>query len=227
MWAMNITVKDVQIPFKSFPIDLSLNLNETGSINLNGNVGLAPLAADAELNLKHIEIHPSNPLDRFWCRCAERGVDLAGSMHVSTERADEPLMRFRNLVVMVTSRIGTSTIFDMEALNVSRIAKCRAGGDDRRNCLAGAIRPYRGGLKAAQSRLVVSPQPDQTAVRIQRAVYLHRQCQDRQVSRDVQDLSVEPNMRTSLTGSAGVKVLVDSCKKNVNLRQSWKSSSLK
>jgi len=126
--AMNVTVKGIQIPFKkSFPIDLSLKLNETGSVNLKGKVGLAPPAADTELNLKHIEIRPFQPyLDQFLNADVQKGaIDLAGSMHFSKDHANEPLMRFQgNLGVnqlAVADRTDFDNVLTWKGLNLSRI----------------------------------------------------------------------------------------------------------
>ncbi len=217
--AMNVTVKDVQIPFKeSFPIDLSLNLNETGSINLNGNVGLAPLAADAELNLKHIEIRPFQPyLDRFLNADVQKGaIDLAGSMHVSNEHADEPLMRFQgNLVVnnlTIADRKDIDDVLTWKALNVSRIAlnvEPTAVAIEEivwQEPSAHIVVDSEGRLNL--SRLIVSPPPrDQTAGQEAHAKGPVPISIDKvrigKLAATFQDLSVEPNMRTSLTEFGG------------------------
>ncbi len=154
--AMNVTVKDIQIPFKkSLPIDLSLNLNETGFITLKGKVGLAPLVADTELNLQHVEIRPFQPyLDRFLNADVQKGaIDLVGSMHFSKEHANEPLMRFQgNLAVnnlAIVDRTERRQCSDMESVEREpHRAGCRADGcDNRRSCLARAIRSHGGGLQ--------------------------------------------------------------------------------
>lgn len=127
--AMNVTVKDVHIPFKKpLPVDLSLKLNETGSINVKGKVAVNPLSADTDLKLEHIDIRPFQPyLDRFLNADVQNGaIDLAGSVRFSKEHANEPLMRFQgNLAVnqlAVADRKDLDNVLTWKALNVNRIA---------------------------------------------------------------------------------------------------------
>lgn len=127
--AMNVTVKDIQTPFKKpLLIDLSLKLNETGSINLKGKAAVEPVAADTELNLKHVDIRPFQPyLDRFLNLDVRNGaIDLNGTVHFTKEHANEPLMRFHgNLAVnqlAVADRKDLEDVVTWKALNVNRIA---------------------------------------------------------------------------------------------------------
>jgi Domain of Unknown Function (DUF748) len=96
--AMNLTVKDVQVPFKGpLPVDLSLKLNETGTIGVQGKVTVEPLVVDAALKLEHIDIHPFQPyLDRFLNADVQDGaIDLKGALHFAKEHPNEPLLRFQ------------------------------------------------------------------------------------------------------------------------------------
>lgn len=127
--AMNVTVKDVQIPFKKpIPIDVSLKLNETGTIGVQGKATVEPLGADADLKLEHIEIRPFQPyLDQFLnADVLDGAVDLVGSAHFSKEHANEPLMRFQgNMAVKrleVADRKELDDVVTWKALNVNRIA---------------------------------------------------------------------------------------------------------
>jgi uncharacterized protein involved in outer membrane biogenesis len=127
--AMNVTVKDVQIPFKKpLPIDVSLKLNETGSVGVQGKVAVEPLSADTGLKLEHIDIRPFQPyLDRFLnADVLDGAIDLVGSVHFSKEHANEPLMRFQgNLAVKqleVADRKELDDVVTWKALNVNRIA---------------------------------------------------------------------------------------------------------
>ncbi|MDF0672910.1 MAG: DUF748 domain-containing protein [Nitrospira sp.] len=225
--AMNVTVKDIQIPFKkSFPIDLSLKLNETGSINLKGKVGLAPPAADTELNLKHVEIRPFQPyLDRFLNADVPKGaIDLAGSMHFSKEHANEPLMRFQgNLAVnqlAVADRMDLDNVLTWKALNVSRIAldveptAVKIGEIIWQEPSVHMVVDSEGRLNL--SRLVVTPPPgDQTAgpresegentqaKKGDPVPVTIDQVKIGKLAATFQDVSIEPHVRTSLTEFGG------------------------
>jgi hypothetical protein len=127
--AMNVTVKDVQIPFKKpLPIDVSLKLNETGSVGVQGKVAVQPLSADTDLKLEHIDIRPFQPyLDRFLnADVLDGAIDLVGSVHFSKEHANEPLMRFQgNLAVKqleVADRKELDDVVTWKALKVNQIA---------------------------------------------------------------------------------------------------------
>lgn len=125
---MNMTVKDVQIPFKKpLPVDLSLKLNETGAIGVKGTVTVEPLKADANLQLEHIEIRPFQPyLDRFLNADVRDGaIDLDGAMHFSKEHANEPMLRFQgNLGVgqlAIAERNVLTDAVAWKALNFNRV----------------------------------------------------------------------------------------------------------
>ncbi|MDF0666277.1 MAG: DUF748 domain-containing protein [Nitrospira sp.] len=225
--AMNVTVKGIQIPFKkSFPIDLSLKLNETGSIAVKGKVGLAPPAADTELNLKHIEIRPFQPyLDRFLNADVQKGaVDLAGSMHFSKEHANEPLMRFQgNLGVnqlAIADRTDLDNVLTWKALSLNRIAldveptAVKLGEIVWQEPSLHMVVDSEGRLNL--SRLVVTPPPgDQAAGQKESegektqaktgdpAPVTIDQVKVGKLAATFQDMSVEPQVRTSLTEFGG------------------------
>lgn len=127
--AMNLTVKDIQIPFKtSLPIDLSMKLNETGSIDVNGKVAVEPLQADVDVTVAHVEIRPFQPyLDRFLnADVLDGAVDLNGKAHFVQDHATEPLLRFQGNLAVNQLAIADRTSFDevvaWKALNVNQIA---------------------------------------------------------------------------------------------------------
>lgn len=127
--AMNLTVKDVQIPFKKpLPVDLSLKLNETGAIGVKGTVTVEPLKADANLKLEHIEIRPFQPyLDQFLTAEVRDGViDLDGVVHFAKEHANAPMVQFQgNLGVSQLAIAEKNVLTDAvawKALNINRIA---------------------------------------------------------------------------------------------------------
>ena len=127
--AMNLTVKDVQIPFKKpLPVDLSLQLNETGAIGVKGKVTVEPLKADADLKFEHIEIRPfQSYLDQFLnAEVRDGAIDLDGAVHFAKEHTNEPMVQFRgNLGVSQLAIAERNVITDAvawKALNINRIA---------------------------------------------------------------------------------------------------------
>ncbi|OQW34799.1 MAG: hypothetical protein A4E19_17950 [Nitrospira sp. SG-bin1] len=127
--AMNVTVKNVQIPFrKPLPIDVSMKLNETGSIDVKGNVAVEPLAADTELKLRHIDIRPFQPyLDRFLnADVLDGAIDLDGTARFVKEHANEPMLQFQgNLGVhqlAIADRKELNDVVTWKALNVNQLA---------------------------------------------------------------------------------------------------------
>ncbi len=126
---MNVTVKDVQIPFRNpLPIDLSLKLNKTGSINVKGQVEVEPLAADVDLTLEHIDIHPFQPyLDRFLnADVVEGAIDLNGTVHFAKAHVNKPLLGFQgNFAVnqlAIVDRKDFDNVVTWKALNVNHLA---------------------------------------------------------------------------------------------------------
>ncbi len=127
--AMNVTVKDIHIPFKNpLPVNLSLKLNKTGSLDVKGNVAVEPLMADTELKLVHIDIRPFQPyLDRFLnADVLEGAIDLNGTAHFATKHVNEPLLRFQgNLAVnrlAIADRRELDDVLTWRALNVNQMA---------------------------------------------------------------------------------------------------------
>jgi Domain of Unknown Function (DUF748) len=126
--ALNLTVKDLQIPFKKpLPIELSLKLNETGSVGVKGKVTVEPLMAETDVTLEHIEIRPFQPyLDRFLNADVRDGaIDLHGAVRFAKVHANGPLLRFQgNLAVnqlAIAHRNAADDVVSWKALNVNRI----------------------------------------------------------------------------------------------------------
>jgi uncharacterized protein involved in outer membrane biogenesis len=127
--AMNLTVKDVQIPFKKpLPVDLSLKLNETGTIGIQGKVTVEPLIVDAALKLEHIDIQPFQPyLDRFLNADVQDGaINLQGALHFAKEHPNEPLLRFQGDLAVnqlaVVDRKEFDNVVTWKGLAVNRVA---------------------------------------------------------------------------------------------------------
>ena len=226
--AMNVTVKDVQIPFKKpLPIDLSLKLNETGSIGVQGKVTVEPLSADVDMKLEHIGIRPFQPyLDRFLNADVQNGaVDLAGLVRFSKTHANGPLMRFQgNLAVnqlAVVDRKELDNVLTWKALNVNRISldieptAVKIGEIVWREPSAHMVVDSEGQLNL--SRLVVSPPPDDQAMDKHETEAKKAsaskpadpvpvtidQVKLVKLAATFQDLSIEPKVKTSLTEFGG------------------------
>ena len=127
--ALDFTVKDVQIPFKKpLPVDLSLKLNQTGFVGVQGQVAVEPMAADVALAIKRIGIRPFQPyLDRFLDVDVQDGaLDLNGTMRYAKEHRKGPLLRFQgNLAVnqlSIADRKDFEEILSWKSLAVNRIA---------------------------------------------------------------------------------------------------------
>ncbi|MBI4537799.1 MAG: DUF748 domain-containing protein [candidate division NC10 bacterium] len=69
-------------------VNLSLRINETGTLRLGGSVGISPLAAKLDLTLKNLEIRPVQPYftDRVKIVVSEGSVSAAGRLELA-ERA--------------------------------------------------------------------------------------------------------------------------------------------
>jgi hypothetical protein len=225
--AMNVTVKNIQIPFKKpLPIDLSLKLNETGSIGVQGKVTVEPLSADTDLKLEHIEIRPFQPyLDRFLnADVLDGAIDLNGTAHFAKEHANEPLLRFQgNLAVnqlAVADRKELDNVVTWKALSVNRVA---LNIDPTSVKIAEIVWQEPSVHMAVDSeghlnlaRLVASPSPsDQAAVQkgtetvkspsksTEPIPVTIDQVKLVKLAATYQDLSIEPKVRTSLTDFGG------------------------
>jgi len=126
--AMNLTVKDVQIPFKKpLPVDVSLRLNRTGSIGVQGKVAVEPFVADADLKLEHIEIQPFQPyLDRSLAADVRDGaIDVKGTVRFVKEPLNEPQLRFQGDLAVndlaIADRKKLDDVLTWKALNVKKI----------------------------------------------------------------------------------------------------------
>lgn len=225
--AMNVTVKDVRIPFKQpMPIDLSLKLNETGSVGVQGKVTVEPLSADTDLKLEHIEIRPFQPyLDRFFnADVLDGAIDLNGTVRFAKEHANEPLLRFQgNLAVnqlAVADRKDLDNLLTWKTLNVRQIelnVAPTAVSIAEVVWLEPSIHlvvDAEGQLNLA--RIAVSPPAsDQTATPKESESQQSRakaegsvpvtigQVKLAKLAATFHDLSIEPNVRTSLTEFGG------------------------
>ena len=92
--ALTVKTHDVRIPIKeALPIEVEMQLNETGTIRVNGSVLPNPLQADVALALKDIAIRPFQPyLEKFVridvpVRRRQSGWDAASGRRTSERSA--------------------------------------------------------------------------------------------------------------------------------------------
>lgn len=225
--AMGLTVRDVQIPFqKPLPVDLSMTVNETGSIMVKGKVAIDPLQAEADVNLEHVEIRPFQPyLDRFLHADVRDGaIDLNGSVRFATEHGSEPLLQFQGNLAVNRLAIAHRGEFDnlatWRALRVNRIAleveptsvqiadviwlepwvKLVVDADEQLNLIRLAKLPP-GGDQAAPPK-ESNGDPPQAKAGGPVPVTID-QVKLAKLSAIFQDLSIEPKVRTSLSEFGG------------------------
>lgn len=224
--AMNLTVKDVQIPFrKPLPVDLSLKLNETGTIGVQGKVMVEPLIVDAALKLEHIDIHPFQPyLDQFLNADVQDGaIDLKGALHFAKEHPNEPLLRFQGDLAVnqlaVVDRKEFDNVVTWKGLAVNRVAldveptavkiaevvwqepsmQMVVEADGQLNVSQLAASPPSGDQAAAeQSEAKKSPTKaaEPVSVTIDQVKLV-------KLAARFEDRSIEPNVKTSLTEFGG------------------------
>ena len=95
--ALTVKTHDVRIPItEALPLEVEMQLNETGTIRVNGSVLPNPLQADVALVLKDIAIRPFQPyFDKFARIDVQSGaINLDGTLHLATEHPNGPLMSY-------------------------------------------------------------------------------------------------------------------------------------
>ena len=95
--ALTVKTRDVRIPIKeALPIEVGVQLNETGTIRVNGSVLPNPFQADVALVLKDIAIRPFQPYFEKFARIDIQSgvVNLDGTLHLATEHPNGPLMSY-------------------------------------------------------------------------------------------------------------------------------------
>ncbi|MGH7487349.1 MAG: DUF748 domain-containing protein, partial [bacterium] len=95
--ALTVKTRDVRIPIKeALPIEMEMQLNETGMIRVNGSVLPTPTQVDVTLGLKDIAIRPFQPyFDKFARIDIQSGtVNVNGALHLATEHPNGPLMSY-------------------------------------------------------------------------------------------------------------------------------------
>ena len=95
--ALTVKTRDVRIPItEALPIEVGMQLNETGTIRVNGSVLPNPFQADVTLVLKDIAIRPFQPYFEKFARIDVQSgaVNLNGTIHLATEHPNGPLMSY-------------------------------------------------------------------------------------------------------------------------------------
>jgi hypothetical protein len=126
---IDLFLKDVRVPLKGrIPMELSLNLNQTGEIAMHGQLSLDPMAADMELTVKQLPIRPFQPyLDRYLYADVRNGaITLAGALHYAEGHSSDPLLRFQGNVALdqfsMTDRTEFQDVVSWKSLAVNRLA---------------------------------------------------------------------------------------------------------
>jgi len=126
--SLNVKTRDVRIPIKeALPIEVGMNLNETGTIRVNGSVLPNPLQADVTLGLKDIAIRPFQPyFEKFVRTNVQSGaVNLDGTMHLATHHPNGPLMSYEGDVrvegLSVADRDQRDEVTSLQTLSLNKI----------------------------------------------------------------------------------------------------------
>lgn len=125
---MDLFVKDVRVPFEGLlPVGLSLKLNQTGVLALQGHMSLDPLAADMDITVKQLPIRPFQPyFDRYLYTDVRNGaITLTGALHYAEGHSTDPLLRFQGHVALdqfsMTDRTEFQDVVTWKSLAVNRL----------------------------------------------------------------------------------------------------------
>ena len=126
--ALTVKTHDVRIPIKeALPIEVGMQLNETGTIRVNGSVLPNPFQADVALVLKDIAIRPFQPYFEKFARIDVQSgaVNLDGTMHLATEHPNGPLMSYEGNVrveaLSVADRDQGDEVASLQALSLNKV----------------------------------------------------------------------------------------------------------
>ena len=107
--ALTVKIRDVRIPIKEArPIEVGMQLNETGTIRVNGSVLPNPFQTDVALVFKDIAIRPFQPYFEKFARIDVQSgaVNLSGTLHLATEHSNGPLMSYDGNASVVALRVA-------------------------------------------------------------------------------------------------------------------------
>ena len=126
--ALTVKTRDVRIPIKeALPIEVGMQLNETGTIRVNGSVLPNPFQADVTLVLRDIAIRPFQPYFEKFARIDVQSgaVNLNGTMHLATEHPNGPLMSYEGNAsieaLSVSDRDQGDEVASLQTLSLNRV----------------------------------------------------------------------------------------------------------
>jgi len=126
--SLTVKTRDVRIPIKeALPIEVGMQLNETGTIRVNGSVRPNPPQADVALALKDIAIRPFQPyFEKFVRVDVQSGaVNLDGTMHLATDHPNGPLMSYEGNVrvegLSVADRDQGDEVASLQTLSLNKV----------------------------------------------------------------------------------------------------------
>jgi len=126
--ALTFKTHDVRIPIKqALPIEVAMQLNETGVIRAGGSVLPNPLRADLALTLKGIAIRPfQSYLEKFSRIDVQSGaVNLDGTVHLAAEHPNGPFMSYDGNVsveaLSIADRDQGNEVASLHALSLGKV----------------------------------------------------------------------------------------------------------
>ncbi len=94
---LQLSIRDVHVPFRgTMPVEAKLRLNDKGTIESSGTVGMDPLRADLTVTMAHLGIPPFQP---YLVRVAnievrDGEVESKGEVRYRSRHEAEPLLRY-------------------------------------------------------------------------------------------------------------------------------------
>jgi len=126
--ALTVKTRDVRIPIKeALPLEIAMQLNETGTIRVNGSVLPNPLQVDASLVLKDIAIRPFQPYFEKFARIdvLSGAVNVDGTVYLATEHPIGPLMSYEGNAgvegVSVADRDQSDEVVSLHRLSLNNV----------------------------------------------------------------------------------------------------------
>jgi hypothetical protein len=126
--SLTVKTRDVRIPIKeALPMEVGMQLNETGTICVNGSVLPNPLQADVALVIKDIAIRPFQPyFEKFIRTDVQSGaVNLDGTMHLATNHPNGPLMWYEGDIrvegLSVADREQGDEVASLQTLSLNKV----------------------------------------------------------------------------------------------------------
>ncbi len=126
--SLTVKTRDVRIPIKeALPIEVGMQLNETGTIRVNGSVLPNPFQADVSLMLKDIAIRPFQQYSEKFARIDVQSgaINLDGTMHLAADHPNGPLMSYEGNVrvegLSVADRDQGDEVASLQTLSLNKV----------------------------------------------------------------------------------------------------------